>query len=73
MHNLNKTDLLTISGANPAYVAIGAGVATYVGGATLIDATNTLNDFGRNLGEQLYNATHPDQLGQTVYTAEDFK
>lgn len=48
------------------FVAVGVVISTYAGAATL-NATQTLNQFGHNIGEQVFNSTHPDPLGQMVY------
>ncbi len=71
MHILNHNETLTISAGNPVYVAVGVGIGTYAGGATLISTTQVLNDFGRSVGEYIYNTYHPDPLGQMVYTLEN--
>ena len=72
MHQLEKSHFIEISCGNVA-VAAGAGVAIYTGAAALIDSTQTLVEFGQNVGEHLFNLTHPDQLGQMIYTENDFK
>ncbi|MCS5711651.1 hypothetical protein [Candidatus Berkiella aquae] len=69
MDILDQDLLSMVSAGNAIFIAIGAGVSTYVGTATIINATQTLNQFGHALGEQIFNATQPDQLGQMVYPA----
>lgn len=61
-------DLISmVTGGNAVYVAIGVGISTFAGAATIINTTHTLNNFGHTVGEQVFNSTHPDQLGQMVY------
>lgn len=73
MRILTHSVLNKISGGNPFFVAVGVGAATYAGAATIISSTQTLSGFGQNVGEAIFNATHPDQLGQMIYTEKDFK
>ncbi len=73
MQILNQAEILIISGANPAYVVFGVGVATYTGAAAIVNATQTLNGFGNHIGEFIYNAINPDPLGKMVFSKEDFK
>ena len=40
--------------------------------AVIIGAINEYDDFGSKLGQQVFDATNPDPLGQMVYTKEDF-
>ncbi len=72
MYTLNLIDLYIVSGGNPILTAVAIGASTYVGAATLVNATQTLNDFGRTIGERVYNNTHPNPLGKMVYTAQAF-
>lgn len=67
MEILDQNSFSLIAGGNAVFVAMGVGVSTYVGTATLINATQTLNQFGHAVGEQVFNLTHPDPLGQMVY------
>jgi hypothetical protein len=67
MDIINSNELSHINGGNFVYVAIGTGVTTYIGAASIVSATQTLNQFGHAIGEQVFNSTHPDQLGQMVY------
>lgn len=69
MDILERNELLMIAGGNPILVAIDVGISTYAGTATIINATQTLNQSGHALGEHIFNATHPDLLGQMVYPA----
>lgn len=73
MEILNQTDVNFISGGNPIFVALGAGVAVYIGTAKLVTATHALTDLGHTVGEQVYNSTHSDQLGPMIYPVEEPK
>jgi hypothetical protein len=70
MDIVKPNELLKVTGGNAVFVAIGVGISTYAGACTLIKSTQTLNDFGHTLGEQVFNSTHPDQLGQMVYQVD---
>lgn len=67
MFVLNQTDLYFIAGANVIIVATQAALGTYAAAATLIKATQTLNEFGHTLGERVFNRTHKDVLGQMEF------
>ena len=67
MDILDQTQLSSVSGGNPLYIALKRGVDIYAGAATLIYATRTLNDLGQTLGKKIYKSTHPDELGQMIY------
>lgn len=67
MDILDQDVISKVAGGNAVYVAVGVGISTYAGACTLINSTHTLNNFGHTVGEQVFNSTHPDQLGQMVY------
>ena len=62
MKTLTEEEINLVSGGN-FFAAVGTGFAFYYGGASMIDATKTYNNFGSQVGEFTYNYTHPDQLG----------
>ncbi len=74
MKDISETkELQAIGGGfHPAAIAIGTGVATYVGAEQIISATRGLNQFGRDLSRQIYDYRHPNPLGSMSYTASDF-
>jgi hypothetical protein len=61
-----------IGAAPPAIVAFETYAAVFGFPAVIIGAVNVYDDFGAGIGQQVFDATHPDQLGQMIYTKDDF-
>lgn len=74
MITIKQTNLILISGGNPAVVAAGAaGVAVVTGTAALIQSFDTITTFGDKLGEKIYNQVNPDSgLGPMEYRKSDY-
>ena len=41
--------------------------------ASIIDSTDVYVKLGHQIGEQMFNITHPNPLGKMIYTDSDFK
>ncbi|MGE4350455.1 MAG: hypothetical protein AB7D28_11935 [Candidatus Berkiella sp.] len=51
--------------------AIGTGIAIYTAWPSIADSTSYWANTGANLGGWIYDTTHPNAGGKTLYTAED--
>lgn len=56
----------------PAIVALETYAAVFGFPAVIIGAVSVYDDFGARIGQQAFDATHPNQLGQMIYTKDDF-
>lgn len=71
-----KENLKLIAGGfvpivNAALTGVGVFIAVPKIGSAIGQDWN-YNTFGKNIGQGIYNQTHPNPLGQTIYTAADF-
>lgn len=81
---LNEQHIKYVSGgigAKSIVEAVSIAIQVYENGslvidasqASIIDSTEVYIKLGHQIGEQMFNITHPDPLGKMVYTASDFK
>ena len=80
MRDVNLADLATVNGGNPmvgVIGGIGASLATYNYLPDMISAfdssTQIYAQWGEALSERFFEYNHPNQLGQMVYTIDDFR
>lgn len=77
MLEISSNDLSNVSGGNPAMIAeavvLGGGIfmAPYGIGQALGYDWNYVS-VGSDIGAWAFEVTHPDPLGQMIYTATDF-
>ncbi|MFO1259099.1 MAG: hypothetical protein U1E78_11910 [Gammaproteobacteria bacterium] len=77
MHLISEKCLLDINGGvlqavPPVVRALETYAVVFGFPAAIITASQVYDDFGARIGENIFNATHPDPLGQMVYTMDDF-
>jgi len=73
MKELRDTSHVSAGFAAPIVEAVIVGVGVYTTAGDLAKATQELNALGAGLGKSLYEHNNPNPLGQTVYTANDFR
>lgn len=67
---ITLTNTKLVSGGN---AAIAASVAVVTGVAAVGTSIEKFNEWGRDLGEAIYDKTHPDNnLGKMIYTKDDY-
>ncbi|MBS0288299.1 MAG: hypothetical protein JSR17_13465 [Proteobacteria bacterium] len=79
---LNQQQIENVSAGSVKNIieAVGMAVQVYEGTAFIFDASQSslvqstaiYVNLGHQIGEQVFNITHPNPLGQMVYTANDF-
>ncbi|MBI2791149.1 MAG: hypothetical protein HYX61_04250 [Gammaproteobacteria bacterium] len=74
MRTLSLSDELAIVGGvlAPAIELVAVGVGVFETPILINAAITQYGQWGAQIGEGVFNATHPEVLGQMVYTIDDF-
>lgn len=71
MEILSNDAVKKIAGGDTPLVVVNVNIDVSDSAEAILQAKKILNEFGKSLGEFIFNITHPDPVGKMSYTVED--